>query len=146
MRVSFIKTGARRYGVLVQRERAPELAMNPAPGYHAYLPHDLLHFVAEAEWGLDGAVFGHLAAGGDAGTFIPADKSLIARAMRDRKRRNAVRGSRRGAAQRCSPTFSKTRGTRVTAAWRCRSTGRSSSRPRGSRTNGSTASLTGSTD
>ena len=58
MMVSFIKTGQRRYGVLVQRERAAELTMNPAPGYHEYLPHDMLHFVAEAEWRLDGAVFG----------------------------------------------------------------------------------------
>ena len=61
--------------------------MNPAPGYDDYLPHDLLHFVAEAEWNLDGAVFGQLARGGDAGTFYPTDKSLIPRAMRDRKRR-----------------------------------------------------------
>jgi Transposase DDE domain len=64
-----MKTGARRYGVLVQRERAVEVVMNPAPGYDEYLPHDMLHFVAEAEWKLDGAVFGQLAAGGDAGYF-----------------------------------------------------------------------------
>lgn len=70
MMVSVVKTGERRYGVLVQRERFPELAIDPAPGYHAYLPHDLLHFVAEAEWKLDGAVFGQLAAGGDAGPRV----------------------------------------------------------------------------
>jgi hypothetical protein len=29
----------------------------------------MLHFVAGDEWKLDGAVFGQLAAGGDAGTF-----------------------------------------------------------------------------
>lgn len=28
--------------------------VDPAPGFDEYLPHDLLHFVAEAEWGLDG--------------------------------------------------------------------------------------------
>ncbi len=87
MQVSFEKTGARRYGVLVNRERASKLVMDPAPGYDDYLPHDLLHFVAEAEWKLNGAVFGQLAAGGDAGTFRPVDPSLVARAMRDRKRR-----------------------------------------------------------
>ena len=70
--------------------------MNPAPGYHAYLPHDMLHFVAEAEWRLDGAVFGQLAADGDAGTFIPTEKSLIARAMRDRKRRKRRAGKPKG--------------------------------------------------
>ena len=96
MMVSFIKTGERRYGVLVQRERAAELAMNPAPGYHEYLPHDMLHFVAEAEWRLDGAVFGQLAGGGDAGTFIPTDKSMIGRAMRDRKRRKRRAGKPKG--------------------------------------------------
>lgn len=96
MEVSFVKTGLRRYGVLVRRERAPELVMNPAPGYDDFLPHDLLHFVAEAEWKLDGAVFGQLAAGGDAGTFNPTDQSLIPRAMRDRKRRRRRAGRPKG--------------------------------------------------
>jgi hypothetical protein len=96
MRVSFVRTGERRYGVLVNRERAPEVVMNPAPGYDDYLPHDLLHFVAEAEWNLDGAVFGQLAAGGDAGTFHPTDQSLLGRAMRDRKRRKRRAGKPKG--------------------------------------------------
>ena len=96
MRVTFEKTGLRRYGVVVQRERAPELVMHPAPGYDDYLPHDLLHFVAEAEWKLNGAVFGQLAAGGDAGTFRPVDQSLVARAMRDRKRRKRRAGKPKG--------------------------------------------------
>jgi hypothetical protein len=96
MRVTFEKTGLRRYGVLVQRAQAPELVMNPAPGYDDYLPHDLLHFVAEAEWKLNGAVFGQLAAGGDAGTFHPVDQALVARAMRDRKRRKRRAGKPKG--------------------------------------------------
>jgi hypothetical protein len=68
--------------------------MHPAPGFDEYLPHDLLHFVAEAEWGLDGAVFGQLAAGGDAGTFSPVDKALLGKLMRRRKR--AGKGKPRG--------------------------------------------------
>jgi len=96
MEVSFAKTGARRYGVVVQRDRAPKLVMDPAPGYDDYLPHDLLHFVAEAEWKLNGAVFGQLAAGGDAGTFHPVDQSLVARAMRDCKRRRRRAGKQKG--------------------------------------------------
>jgi hypothetical protein len=96
MKVSFMKTGARRDGVLVQREHAAEVVMNPAPGYDEYLPHDMLHFVAEAEWKLDGAVFGQLAAGGDAGTFYPTHQSLIPRAMRDRKRRKRRAGKPKG--------------------------------------------------
>jgi hypothetical protein len=96
MKVSFAKTEERRYGVIVQRERAPEVVMNPAPGYDDFLPHDMLHFVAEAEWKLNGAVFGQLAAGGDAGTFHPVDQSLVARAMRDRKRRKRRAGKPKG--------------------------------------------------
>lgn len=85
MKVTFKRTGERRYGVFVQRDRAPAMVMHPAPGYDEFLPHDLLHFVAEAEWGLDGAVFGRLAAGGDAGTFWPVEPALVAKAMRRRK-------------------------------------------------------------
>jgi hypothetical protein len=96
MRVVFTKTGLRRYGVLVDRDRAPQVAMNPAPGWHEYLPHDLLHFVAEAEWKLDGAVFGQLARGGDASTFVPTDQKLIPRAMRDRKRAKRRAGKPKG--------------------------------------------------
>jgi len=77
MLVRFRKTGARRYDVLVERERAPSVIAH-APGYDDYLPHDLLHFVAEAEWGLDGAVFGQLAAGGDPGIFLPIEPELVA--------------------------------------------------------------------
>jgi hypothetical protein len=90
MRVRFRKTGARRYAVLVDRERAPALVAHPAPGYDDYLPHDLLHFVAEAEWGLDGAVFGQLAAGGDPGIFLPVDDELVAQWVRRRKLRPRV--------------------------------------------------------
>jgi hypothetical protein len=86
MKVTFEKTGERRYGVFVERENAPALMMHPAPGFDPFLPHDLLHFVGEAEWGLDGAVFGQLAAGRDAGTFWPVEQPLVRKAMRRRKR------------------------------------------------------------
>ncbi len=76
MRVHFKKTGERRYGVWVERDCAPAMMMHPAPGFDAYLPHDLLHLVAEAEWGIDEAVFGQLAGGGDAGTFWPVEPGV----------------------------------------------------------------------
>jgi hypothetical protein len=85
MLVHFRKTGARRYAVLVERERAPALVAHPAPGYDEYLPHDLLHFVAEAEWGLDYAVLGQLAPGVDPGIFLPAERELVAQWVRRRK-------------------------------------------------------------
>jgi hypothetical protein len=55
--------------VEVKRESFPDVEMNPAPGYDALMPHDLMHLVVEAQLGLTGGVFGQLAAGGDAGTF-----------------------------------------------------------------------------
>src|SRR5918911_1133011 len=87
MLVHFRKTGLRRYGLFVDREHAPPVAAHPAPGYDDYLPHDLLHFVAEAEWGLDGAVFGQLAAGGDPGIFLPVERALVPQWVRRRKLR-----------------------------------------------------------
>jgi hypothetical protein len=76
MLVHFRKTGQRRYGVWVERDAAPPMMMHPAPGFDPYLPHDVLHFVADAEWGIDEAVFGQLAAGGDAGTFWPVERDV----------------------------------------------------------------------
>ena len=76
MKVTFRRTGERRYDVLADRDHAPAMIMHPAPGYDEFLPHDLLHFVAEAEWGIDDAVFGQLAAGGDAGTFWPREHDV----------------------------------------------------------------------
>lgn len=85
MNVTFVKTSARRYDVHVERERAPALRIWSAPGYDDYLPHDVLHFVAEAELRLDGAVFGDLAAGGNARIFVPVDKKLVAKMWRRRR-------------------------------------------------------------
>ena len=84
MRVAFTKTEVRRYGVYVQRDEAPDLWMF-GPGYDDDLPHDLLHFVAEAEFGLDGGVFGDVAAGGNARIFLPVDRSLIPKLWRRRR-------------------------------------------------------------
>jgi len=126
MRVTFIKTGPRRYGVLVERDRWPDVGVNPAPGYDDYLPHDLLHFVAEAEWRMDGAVFGQLASGGDAGIFLPLDPELLTQTVRDRKRRKRL--------------SAKPKGRRSELL-----IGRSNSRPRGLSRRSSSVSSTGST-
>jgi hypothetical protein len=85
VKVTFTRTGERRYGVFVQRDKGPAMVLHAAPGYDEFLPHDLLHFVAEAEWGLDGAVFGQLAAGGDAGMFSPVEPALRRKVRRRRK-------------------------------------------------------------
>jgi hypothetical protein len=94
--VTFVKSGARRYGVRVERDRAPALCIESAPGYDDHLPHDLLHFVAEAEFDLDGGVFGDLAAGGNARTFVPVDTTLVAKMWRkERKHRTRLPDGRR---------------------------------------------------
>jgi hypothetical protein len=91
MLVHFRKLGGRRYSVLVEPEHGPALVAHPAPGYDDHLPHDLLHFVAEAEWGIDGAIFGQLAAGRDPGIFLPVDDELMPQWLRRRKMRRRVR-------------------------------------------------------
>lgn len=85
--VRFVKSSRRHYGVVVERSSGPALVVEPAPGWDEFLPHDLLHFVAEAEWGLDDAVFGQLAAGADPGLFLPVEPELVGRWVRDRKLR-----------------------------------------------------------
>ncbi len=95
MKVSFVKTGTRRYAVEVGRERYPDLRCGSI-GYDDWLPHDLLHFVAEAELGLDGGVFGDLAAGGNARIFVPVDKDLVAKMWRKQRiRRTRLPDGRR---------------------------------------------------
>jgi hypothetical protein len=84
VRVTFIKK-ERRYGIYVSRDRATDLVLETAPGYDPRLPHDLLHFVAEAEFGLDGGVFGDLASGGHARMFVPVDRSEIPKLWRAKR-------------------------------------------------------------
>jgi hypothetical protein len=60
------------------------------PGYDDDLPHDVLHFVAEAEYGLDGGIFGDLAAGGHAKLFMPVDRELIPKLWRQKRIRKYV--------------------------------------------------------
>jgi hypothetical protein len=86
MKVTFVKKGARRYAVEVRRERYPDLWCGSI-GYDDFLPHDLLHFVGEAELGLDGAVFGDLAAGGNARIFQSFDQELTAKMWRKQRMR-----------------------------------------------------------
>jgi hypothetical protein len=84
MKVTFVKKGARQYVVEVGRDRYPDLWCGSI-GYDDRLPHDLLHFVAEAEYGLDGAVFGDLAAGGNARIFQSYDRELTAKLWRKQR-------------------------------------------------------------
>jgi hypothetical protein len=89
MEVTFSRTGERRYAIAADRGKGPVMHMPAGPGYHAWLPHDLVHFVVERHFGIAGSVFGQLAAGGNAGTFFT---------IPDRRRdRDAGRSERLGA-------------------------------------------------
>jgi hypothetical protein len=67
--------------------------MNPAPGYDALIPHDMMHLVVEAQLGLKHGIFGQLAAG--AGTFQLAVKDgESSREVARTRRRVAARGKK----------------------------------------------------
>jgi hypothetical protein len=88
MSVTFARTGERHYAVRASMEGLPVMEMSPAPGFNALMPHDLQHFIVERELGIDGAIFGQLAAGGNARTFHSMTAPIAPRAAsRDRRKR-----------------------------------------------------------
>lgn len=96
MKVHFIRSGERRYSVRIERADAIVLVMDPAPGFDADLPHDMVHFVVEAALGLKTGVFGQIAAGGDAGSFrVEAGDGAGATKERQRAvRKQVVKGAK----------------------------------------------------
>ncbi|MGD9483839.1 hypothetical protein WDH52_11355 [Streptomyces sp. TRM70308] len=89
MRVVFTKGPGTSYGIAVHRETGAALAPRNGPGGHPYLPHDLVHFLVEAEAGIGLGVYGRLAAG-DNGLFWPADPAERTKALRRRKTKRAA--------------------------------------------------------
>ncbi|WP_345528021.1 hypothetical protein [Nocardioides endophyticus] len=96
MQVKFERTGQRRYAVAVLRSEHGDLRMGPAPGYSDLIPHDLVHMVVEEEFGLRDAIFGQLAAGGNAGTFVPTEELRTKAWARHVERRNRSTGTEMG--------------------------------------------------
>jgi hypothetical protein len=89
MRVIFQRTGERRYAVVVAAPGEAAQTMNPAPGFDPNIPHDLVHYVVEAELGFDAGVFGRAARG--AGTFYGGAASGNAREQARMRRKQARR-------------------------------------------------------
>ena len=89
MRVTFTKLEGRRYLMTAVRERGPELAPRHGPGYDDYLPHDVVHVLAESEAGLSRGVFGRVAVGWS-NIFTTADPAV----RRHQARRKAKRRPR----------------------------------------------------
>jgi hypothetical protein len=95
MQVTFRRTGQRRYAVIVRAPGQEPQTLHPAPGFDPHIPHDLVHYVVEAELRLDGGVFGRAARG--AGTFIPHHSTAV---PRERARQRRRQGRREQALQR----------------------------------------------
>lgn len=89
MDVHFRRTGERRYAVIVHVAGQAPQVMDPAPGFDAHIPHDLVHYVVEAELGLRSGVFGRAALGG--GTFIALGSGGQSPRQRARARRRQAR-------------------------------------------------------
>ena len=97
MDVIFRRTGERRYAVdLVIGGKAAQV-MDPAPGFDPHIPHDLVHYVVEAELALAQGVFGRAASGG--GTFIATrgDSSSAREQARQRRKQQRREASLRTA-------------------------------------------------
>jgi len=94
MIVSFIRTGDRRYAVRAMLGDGRTLQMDPAPGFDAWMPHDLQHFIVEKHLGIGGAVFGRLAAGGTAGTFHAVTDGASPRDAARLRRKHAAKDER----------------------------------------------------
>ncbi|WP_316160024.1 hypothetical protein [Bradyrhizobium sp. SZCCHNRI20481] len=94
MTVSFVRTGERRYAVRATLGDGRTLEMSPAPGFDPWMPHDLQHFIVEKHLGIDGAVFGRLAAGGTAGTFHLVPHATSSRETARLRRRHEARDQR----------------------------------------------------
>jgi hypothetical protein len=90
--VSFKRTGVRRYAVIVTVPGEPTRAADPAPGYDDDIPHDLVHYVVEAELRLANGVYGRAARG--AGTFIRTAEHDINPRQRVRQQRKQDRRER----------------------------------------------------
>jgi hypothetical protein len=88
MNVTFTRTAERRYRVSVEGPAIEALSMEPAPGYDSRLPHDAAHFIVENELGIAGAIFGQLAAGGNAGGTFRSD--TLAKPRKAKRRGEAM--------------------------------------------------------
>ena len=86
MKVTFTRTGERRYRVTIERPGEPPRHLEPAPGYDDRLPHDAAHFIVENELRILGGIFGQMAAGG----IIPPTEADARQRRRSKRQRNSL--------------------------------------------------------
>ena len=95
MSVAFVRTGERRYSVRAVVDGGQAVQMIHAPGFDRWMPHDLQHFIVEKCLGIEGGVFGRLAAGGTAKSFHAiADGHQTAREVSRIRRKQSARDRR----------------------------------------------------
>jgi hypothetical protein len=94
--------------------------MDPAPGYDSDIPHDLVHYIVEAELGLTNGVYGRAARG--AGTFVATADGDVRPRERARMQRKQQRRERALGAQYAQHAADMARSERLAAlcdvAWR----------------------------
>ena len=97
MKVRFERTGKHRYAVAVLRdEHGATVILDWVAGYSDLIPHDLVHWVVGAMFGLRDGIFGLLAAGGTLGAAFPTAELRTRPWARQVERRNRLTGSHIG--------------------------------------------------
>jgi len=94
MEVTFERTGERRYGVRIVVPGQSPRFMHPAPGFDEHIPHDLVHYLVEAELRLAAGVYGRAAQGGSSFVVEGANGRQRTRDQRKQRKREAGLGRR----------------------------------------------------
>jgi hypothetical protein len=113
VQVAFKRTGVRRYAVVVTVPGRSVLTADPAPGYDDDIPHDLVHYVVEAELRLANGVYGRAARG--AGTFVTAAEHDVSPRQRGREQRKQLRHERALRSQGGAPAAEMATSERIAA-------------------------------
>jgi hypothetical protein len=128
MKVTFERTGERRYAVRVVVPGQSPRFTNPAPGFDAHIPHDLVHYLLEAELRLAAGVYGRAAQGGS--SFIVEGSSGRQRTREQRRQRKREVGlTRRDAAASGDMARAERLALLCDIAWRRRHGGRGDAQP-----------------
>jgi hypothetical protein len=98
MEVTFERTGERRYAVRVIVPGQSPRYTHPAPGFDEHIPHDLVHYLVEAELRLTAGVYGRAARGGSSFLVEGAGGRARTREQRRQRKREARLGERDHAA------------------------------------------------
>ena len=88
MKVTFTRTKERGYSLKIEGPKIATAEMDPAPGYHDRLPHDVAHFIVENELGVEGGIFGQMARGG---IIRPVERNARIQRKAKRKREEIFR-------------------------------------------------------